>query len=125
MNPYLEDDDFTEGLSAVLKATAYVDGDGYGGWAGHSYEFKCDVFEFHPYLWDYLHGDGEECTCAGECPDETPQFRHYATGLEITWYKYLGRGMKSNKEMKALEFYRDVVVDCLEALKKMHEENND
>lgn len=52
------------------------------------------------------------------CVLHRPLFKHYTTGLEMTWYKRVGRGTESNFDMKALDFYRDVVVDCLESLKR-------
>lgn len=109
-----------EGIAHILEGAAMVEGE--GDWGGYSYTFRNPKFELNPYMWDYVHEEeGGECNCEGECPDTRPQFRHYATGLEISWYKYLGRGMGSNKSLTALEFYRDVVVDCLEALKNQYE----
>ena len=116
--------DYTDGIYEILKGAAMVEDE--GGWGSYSYEFHTDKFESYPYMWDYIHYDEEEvCNCPGECPDTRPQFRHFATGLEIRWYKYIGRSMESNKSMTALEFYRDVVVDCLEELKKLYEEKHE
>lgn len=42
--------------------------------------FKCDTFEVHAYSW----GD-----------DEQP-YNFKWRGIEISWYKYLGRGMSAN-----------------------------
>lgn len=119
----MKDNEYTDGVYAILKGAEKVDDE--GGWGSYSYEFHTDKFEFHPFLWDYLHEEDEECDCKGECPEDRPQFRHFATGLEVHWYKYIGRSMESNKSMTALEFYRDVVVDCLEELKKLYEEKHE
>jgi hypothetical protein len=74
------------------------------------------VFETFPFQWDYLHEDGEECRCEEDCPDEKPNFRHFSSGLEVSWYKRVGRSTESNKSMKTLDWYR-IVVECLESLK--------
>lgn len=49
------------------------------------------------------------------CASSEPQFHHFRTGLEVTWYKRVGRSTKSNKGLTTLDWYR-VVVECLESI---------
>jgi hypothetical protein len=46
-----------------------------------------DVWMMHPYCWC------EEDSC-GWCSNEKPNFLHKPSGFSVTWYKYIGRGMK-------------------------------
>lgn len=55
------------------------------------------------------------------CEIDEPNFRHYASGLEVWWYKRVGRSTESNIGMTALEWYR-IVVECLESLKEAYEQ---
>lgn len=60
--------------------------------------FKCETFEVAAYSW----GD-----------DEQPynfKWRH----IEISWYKYLGRGMSSNVEISP-DIASEMLDDCLKA----------
>ncbi len=43
-------------------------------------------------------------------------FKHFVSGLEVSWYKRVGRSTKSNKSMKTLDWYR-IVVECLESVR--------
>lgn len=44
-----------------------------------------------------------------------PNFRHVASGLRVNWYKYIGRGMSSNRPVTEAEFTR-IVDDCIASL---------
>lgn len=44
-------------------------------------------------------------------------FKHFASGLEVSWYKRVGRSTESNKALKSLDWFR-IVVECLESLKR-------
>lgn len=68
----------------AVKASA----DPGGEWA-EKYGTKATtpVFEMRPYCWC------EEEAC-GVCNGETPNFRHIPSGLEVRWYKYIGRGVE-------------------------------
>lgn len=59
---------------------------------------------------------GETRTHSDTCVLVQPQFRHFSSGLEVSWYKRVGRSTESNKSMKTLDWYR-IVVECLESLK--------
>jgi hypothetical protein len=75
----------------------------------------------------YPEGSLVHCTCTKEteykiwrkdnnhsdlCKLFLPNFKHYASGLEISWYKYIGRGMESNIEMGYLEWL-NILRECL------------
>jgi len=68
--------------------------------------------EYSKYMETISHSD--------DCPIDKPNFKHYASGIKIYWYKYIGRGTKSNMDLD----YRDwtkIVLECLDSLEK---ENN-
>lgn len=58
--------------------------------------------------------------CKGEVVPE-PNFRHKATGFEVRWYKYLGRGMELSHY--DLGLWLQVARDCRMAVEKMKEED--
>ena len=74
------------------------------GDSSYSDEFKNDVFELRSYYW----GEDDEI-------EALPNFKHYKTGLEIRWYKYIGRGMSVNKHVCPECFY-NVFVECMNSL---------
>ena len=57
----------------------------------------------------------EENTHSDECPIDWPNFRHFASGVEITWYKYIGRDMQINKEVTIQEWLA-IFVECVNSL---------
>lgn len=94
---------------------------GMGGEFGYACEFENDVFEFHP---DYQH-----CSCreseSGWSQDHVsdcalaanlPNFRHKASGLEVRWYKWIGRDMEiSNEKLTGAEWSK-ILLECFESL---------
>lgn len=79
---------------------------------GQSYEaptgnnggkYDTDVFRMRAYYW----GDDEELVNA-------PNF--VCDGLEVRWYKYLGRGMSMNRRIDANEFYQ-LIDRCLKSVR--------
>jgi hypothetical protein len=62
-------------------------------------DFKCDRFEVQAYSWG----------------DEEQPFNFKWRGVEISWYKYLGRGMSANTAISALTA-SEMLDDCLDAL---------
>lgn len=58
--------------------------------------------------------------CRGEV-DPEPNFRHKATGFEVRWYKYLGRGMELSHY--DLNLWLQVARDCRMAVDRMKEED--
>lgn len=109
----------SEGLFVIMEGVVHLNalrGDP-GEDPGSGVNFKNDTFESLNYWFTV----DDECDPGQWYVEDTPfrpLFKHYATGLEMTWYKRVGRSPESNFNMKALDFYRDVVVDCLESLKR-------
>lgn len=66
--------------------------------------FECETFQVHTYSWPE---DGQPWN-----------FRYPKLGLEISWYKYLGRGMSSNMIIDP-NMASDVLLDCLDACRKI------
>lgn len=62
---------------------------------------------------------GKEREHDGDCLGKEYGFRHFESGLEVEWYKRVGRSTKSNKGMKTLEWY-STVVECLESVRDAH-----
>lgn len=111
----MRDDDFAEGIYSIMKAADYKLGGGRD--IGSGVRYKNEVFETIPFQWDCPHDIGFGY---GECPDDClmrmPNFRHFQSGLEVTWYKRVGRSTKSNIGMKDLDWYK-IVVECLESVR--------
>lgn len=51
-----------------------------------------------------------------ECSLREYGFRHFESGLEVGWYKRVGRSTESNKSMKTLDWFK-IVVECLESVR--------
>jgi hypothetical protein len=62
------------------------------------------AFQMRAYYW----GEDEKI-------QSTPNFS--CDGLEIRWYKYLGRGMSMNKEIDANNFFK-IIDKCLKAVRE-------
>lgn len=63
--------------------------------------FRCERFIAVGYSWN----------------DERAQpwnFKHLPTGIEVSWYKYAGRGMSANRALTPQDA-SDVLIDCLAA----------
>lgn len=63
--------------------------------------FKNDVFEVEAFAWD-------------ESYDQPYNFKF--RDIEVSWYKYLGRGMRVNRDVSALEC-AEMVAKCIGSLK--------
>lgn len=72
-------------------------------------EFKNETFEYRPYWWgDY------------NSPESNmPNFKHYKSGLEISWYKYPLRDSYSNFEFTRMQLH-DIMEDCLGSIRKVY-----
>lgn len=99
----MNNEDFGEGIYWILHAINYDLGGGYDFSCGIDY--KNDVFET-TYFWG--HCDDEDWDDVG--------FRHFASGLEVTWYKRVGRSTTSNKSLKTLEWF-EIVTECLKSIR--------
>jgi hypothetical protein len=67
-------------------------------------EYNTYAFQMRAYYW----GEDEKKQCL-------PNF--ICDGLEVRWYKYLGRGMSMNKEIDANEFFK-IIEKCLKAVRE-------
>jgi len=69
--------------------------------------FVGDAFEVHAYSWS---------------DDEQP-FNFKCGDLEISWYKYCGRGMSANKEI-APEYVIEIFDKCMSSLRAFDDETD-
>ena len=74
---------------------------------GESYE--CDAFHVQAYSWN---------------EDEEQPWNFKWRDVEISWYKYLGRGMSANQELSP-DRAQEMLVDCIQCLRKIEEEHCD
>lgn len=96
------------------------DGGGMGGRFGYACEFENDVFALRP---DYqgcscpLGNDGWEVH-AEDCRFmlQLPNFKHKASGLEVNWYKWIGRDMEISNPDLTLGEWEDIWNQCRESL---------
>lgn len=66
-------------------------------------KFVCDTFAVEAYSWN----------------DEVEQKWNFKwRDLEISWYKYIGRGMSANRKMTTKEI-EEMLDDCLKAIERM------
>lgn len=68
--------------------------------------FKCPVFEVEAYSWN----------------DNEQPYNFKWRDVEISWYKYLGRDMRANKELIP-DLAALMLKECIEYLAKYEEEN--
>lgn len=71
--------------------------------SGNVEGFKNDVFEVHAFSWD---------------EDYKQQFNFKCRDFEVSWYKYLGRGMTMNKKITPDEAVK-IFDKCIKSLEKM------
>jgi hypothetical protein len=72
-----------------------------------------------PYFW----GDcPEECYEVADhvegCPTNLPNFKHNASGLEVRWYKYIGRSMEVSRDVTFVECL-DLFAECARSLEDL------
>lgn len=121
----VDDDAFTRGLRditrALLKRKPEDACGGLGGSDGYGVDYDCDVFEMHPEWWgDCTDGcpwpvASDDAPHVPACKAGRPNFRHKASGLEIRWYKYIGRSMEYSREVSREEWDR-IIAESLEAV---------
>lgn len=118
----------------------YVDYAGDGGWnfdlkEGHDWrgncgciEETCAIFGIDP----ELPGGAVHCTCgktneyaefiktishADHCEMDKPNFYHYASGIKVEWYKYIGRDMEYDEDIP-IETWVNVFKECINSIGK-------
>lgn len=106
--PTLSKDAVSEMLRELTKRITEVTGEqsgwGLGGEHGYGEDFENEVFMMHRYCWCDL----DNCPW---CEGRAPNFRHLTSGAEISWYKYIGRGMEVDKA----DWYR-IFSECFASL---------
>ena len=96
-----------EMIRHYLNIAFDLEGDPFGNSGA---DFKCSVFEVNSYSWN-------------EDVEQPYNFRW--RDLEVSWYKYFGRGMSVNRAPKVREIIK-MVHECLDVLRSMGgEANND
>ena len=66
-----------------------------------------DAVMMHPFCWC----EGEDCPwCRSE--NRLPNFHYKPLDFSVKWYKYIGRGMKYNKQL-TIEQCADMLKDCV------------
>ena len=95
----MEDSSVTERMIRIISYFATGD-------SSYSDSFQNDIFE----LRSYYCGDDEEL-------EVLPNFKHKESGLEVRWYKYIGRGMSINRNICPKCFY-SIFVECMNSIMK-------
>ena len=72
-------------------------------------KFKCEAFEVEAYSWD---------------EEYNQPFNFKWRDVEISWYKYLGRGMSANKELTA-DLAAEMLEESIDCLQKYETENEE
>ena len=89
-----------------------------GGRYGYGQHFSNAIFEMRPYYWGdcdcgYEESGQPEGFChSADCSYHLLNFRHISTGIEVRWYKYIGRNMKSNQPVSPRRF-RAIIDECI------------
>ncbi len=104
-----EPSDFLESaLTLISHAWSEATGEGWNSpFGNYGSKWKCDTFEVEAYSWN-------------EEYDQPYNFKW--RDIEISWYKYLGRGMSVNREV-SFEEVTQMVKECLDDLAKYKESN--
>lgn len=77
--------------------------------------FTCDVFTAEAYDW-------KNEFCEEECDARQVNFKW--RDIEVSWYKYLGRGTVTNRPIKPDEI-AEMLNDCLAALRDWEKKNEE
>lgn len=118
-----------------------------GGEYGYGQNFKNDVFEMMPYYWgecdcgydekeeEFInhfsnksindtekemawHQFAKENHHSDRCSIIRPNFEHFSSKTEISWYKYIGRGMSCNKKWDHQK-WMEIFLECSKSLNIM------
>lgn len=100
-------------IDAILRAIAEHHGHE-GEWADkYGTNIETDVFSMRRFCWC-----GEEncpyCWDEEEHGPQKPNFHYKPTDFHVSWYKYIGRGMVTNRALSIEEGSR-ILADCLAA----------
>jgi hypothetical protein len=100
----------TEYLTKKVFKGKWQGGGLLGGEFGYGCDYENDVFMMHQYCWC----DQDNCKW---CNGKEPNFRHKKSGLEIKWYKWIGRGMKFNKKVSPKK-WKEIYQDCVKSINR-------
>lgn len=105
----------TDGLVLISQVIAeFRDQDPFGGWTtltsnSGGEPFENDVFYMSSYCWC----DGELEDHKDGCP---PNFIYKPNGLQFSWYKHAGRGIRSNMEFPGMKNWTKAIIKCIESI---------
>jgi hypothetical protein len=103
----------TDGLHLIAQVIAEKRGhDPIGGWTtltSNSGEDEYDNGTF--FMSSYCWCDGERHLDG--CP---PNFIYKLNGLQISWYKHAGRGIRSNMEFPGMQNWSKALIKCIESI---------
>ena len=119
---------------SLRNELCYVEGENGQYWdhkEGHGWnKCSCDEDLCKKMGLSYPAGSAIHCTCGYqeewmawlaenphdvECGFVAPNFKHIATGIEVRWYKYIGRGMELSDDVEKRE-WRKLFNECFESL---------
>lgn len=103
-------------VSQLLEAGLRIIADACGGdsdWCEkYGANFENSIFRMHVYCWC----EEDACPYCREI-DPEPNFWHKASGLKVTWYKYIGRGMEIEGVEKP-EWICNIITECLKSIER-------
>jgi hypothetical protein len=90
----------------------YVDYAGDSGWNFDLKAVHCTCGKTNEYA-EFI----KTISHADHCEMDKPNFKHYASGIEVEWYKYIGRDMEYDQDIP-IETWVDVFKECIESIGK-------
>lgn len=94
-------------VESVIRAIAEFHGHDQEWPSKYGTRIDNEIFMMHPFCWC----ERKDCKwCRIE--DPFPNFHYKPLDFKVEWYKYIGRSMKYNKEISAINCAR-MLVDCL------------
>jgi len=93
-------------VDAIIRAIAEHHGDENEWPVKYGTTIDNELFMMHRFCWC----ESEDCDWCNE--NDAPNFYYKPLDFQVHWYKYIGRSMKYNKEISALEC-ADMLTKCL------------
>lgn len=87
---------------------------GLGGEYAYGVDYGNDVFLMHRFCWC----EEEDCPW---CGFDAPNFLHIPSGLQIHWYKWIGRGMEYNQKISD-DQWREIFHHCVQSVEEDNRE---
>lgn len=138
VNRWEETHDHKYCYQTLFRERHYVNYGADGGWnfetkPGHGWSDNCDCVEVVCAKFGIdpkAPGGHVHCTCgfseelarirseykhSDDCQEDKPNFKHYASGTEVYWYKYIGRGMEYDPETP-VEQWVEIFKECLKSI---------